>query len=132
MLIMSIKGNTITAASLPRDTGRVPRPASMGGGTFPGKANSILHQLQAGTTLDGALDKFDQVIENIAHIEIDYHALIWFNGFTTLVDKIDPVNVNSTRVSGTASTLTTRMARTASISRSGTAMPLYAWDTARE
>jgi anionic cell wall polymer biosynthesis LytR-Cps2A-Psr (LCP) family protein len=97
MLIMSIKGNTITAASLPRDTGRVPRPASMGGGTFSGKANSILHQLQAGTTLDGALNKFDQVIENLAQIEVDYHALIWFNGFTTLVDKIDPVSVNSTR-----------------------------------
>ena len=98
MLIMSVKGNTITAASLPRDTGRVPRPASMGGGTFPGKANSILHQLQSGTTLDGALNKFDQVIENVAQIEIDYHALIWFNGFTTLVDKVDPINVNSERV----------------------------------
>ncbi len=97
MLIMSIKGNTITAASLPRDTGRVPRPASMGGGTFLGKANSILHQLQSGTTLDGALGKFDQVIENLAQIEVDYHALIWFNGFTTLVDKIDPIIVNSTR-----------------------------------
>jgi anionic cell wall polymer biosynthesis LytR-Cps2A-Psr (LCP) family protein len=97
MLIMSVKGNTITAASLPRDTGRVPRPASMGGGTFPGKANTILHQLMSGTTLDGALNKFDQVIENLAQIEVDYHALIWFNGFTTLVDKVDPINVNSTR-----------------------------------
>jgi anionic cell wall polymer biosynthesis LytR-Cps2A-Psr (LCP) family protein len=98
MLIMSVKGSTITAASLPRDTARVPRPASMGGGIFPGKANTILHQLMAGTTLDGALNKFDQVIENLLLIEVDYHALIWFNGFTTLVDKIDPVNVNSDRV----------------------------------
>ncbi len=32
MMLMSIKGNTITSASIPRDTGRVPRPASMGGG----------------------------------------------------------------------------------------------------
>jgi len=97
MLIMSVKGNTITAASLPRDTARVPRPASMGGGTFPGKANSILKQLLAGTTVDGALNKFDLVIENLLNIEVDYHALIWFNGFTTLVDKIDPINVNSER-----------------------------------
>jgi anionic cell wall polymer biosynthesis LytR-Cps2A-Psr (LCP) family protein len=96
-MIMSIKGNTITAASLPRDTGRVPRPASMGGGTFSGKANTILRQLMAGTTLDAALDKFDRVIENLLNIEVDYHALIWFNGFTTLVDKIDPITVNSTR-----------------------------------
>jgi len=97
MLIMSVKGNTITAASLPRDTARVPRPASMGGGTFPGKANTILRQLTAGTTLDGAFSKFDQVIENLLNIEVDYHALIWFNGFTTLVDKVEPIIVNSER-----------------------------------
>lgn len=97
MMIMSVKGSTITSASLPRDTARIPRPASMGGGTFSGKANGILRQLISGTTLDGALAKFEIVIENLAQIEIDYHALIWFNGFTTLVGKVDPIIVNVTR-----------------------------------
>lgn len=98
MLIMSVKGNTITSASLPRDTGRVPRPASMGGGTFSGKANGILRQLVNSTgALNSGLDAFERVIENIAQIEIDYNALIWFNGFTTLVGKVDPITVNITR-----------------------------------
>lgn len=97
MMIMSIKGNTITSASLPRDTGRVPRPAWLGGGVFSGKANGILKQLMNGRTLDGALDTFERVMEDLLGIEIDYHALIWFDGFTTLVSKIDPINVNSER-----------------------------------
>jgi len=97
MMIISVKGSTITAASLPRDTARVPRPASMGGGTFSGKANGILRQLLPGNTLNVAMDKFDTVIENLLQIEIDYHALVWFNGFTTLVDKVDPIMVDSTR-----------------------------------
>lgn len=97
MMIMSIKGNTITSASLPRDTGRVPRPAWLGGGVFSGKANGILKQLMSGTTLDNGLAKFERVIEDLLGIEIDYHALIWFDGFTTLVSKIDPITVNSER-----------------------------------
>lgn len=98
ILLMSIKGNTITSASVPRDTGRVPRPASMGGGTFSGKVNGILRQLvNSAGNLNTGLSNFEKVIENVAQIEIDYHALIWFNGFTTLVGKIDPITVNITR-----------------------------------
>ena len=66
----------------------------MGGGVFPGKANGILHQLLSGTNLDGALAKFEIVFENLLQIEVDYRALVWFNGFTTLVNTIDPINVN--------------------------------------
>lgn len=97
MMIVSVKGNTITAASLPRDTGRVPRPPSMGGGTFPGRANGLLRLLMSGTNLDGALAKFEQVIEYIAQIEVDYSALVWFDGFTTLVGKVDPITVKIER-----------------------------------
>ncbi|MGI8929542.1 MAG: LCP family protein [Candidatus Limnocylindrales bacterium] len=98
IMLMSIKGNTITSASVPRDTGRVPRPASMGGGTFSGKVNGILRQLVSSTgSLNGGLAAFERVIESVAQIEIDYHALIWFDGFTTLVGKIDPITVNITR-----------------------------------
>lgn len=97
MMIISVKGNTITAASLPRDTGRVPRPPSMGGGIFPGRANGLLRALMSGTNLDGALIKFEQVIEYIAQIEIDYSALVWFGGFTTLVGKVDPITVKIDR-----------------------------------
>lgn len=97
MLIMSVKGNTISAASLPRDTGRIPNPA---GGTFSGKANGILRLLinQSGGNVQVGLDKFEVVIEKLlGGIEIDYRALIWFSGFTTLVDKIDPVTLNINR-----------------------------------
>jgi hypothetical protein len=96
MLIMSVKGTTINAASLPRDTGRVPKPE---GGTFSGKANGILRQRinEANGNVEQGLDKFEKDLEWLFGIEIDYHALIWFSGFTTLVDKIDPVMVNSGR-----------------------------------
>lgn len=96
ILIMSVKGNTISAASIPRDTARIPNPS---GGTFSGRVNGILRQLlNQGSSLDEALARFEVVIESLlGGIEIDYHALIWFGGFTTLVSKIDPVTVNSNR-----------------------------------
>lgn len=98
IMLMSIKGNTITSASIPRDTARIPRPASMGGGTFSGRVNGILRQLRGtSTSLDQALAKFEVVIEKLLQIEIDYNALIWFNGFTSLVGKVDPITVNITR-----------------------------------
>jgi len=97
MMVISVKGNTVTAASIPRDTALLPRPASMGGGVFPGKANTVLRQLLSGSSLEGALSKFEFVIEDLLRIEIDYWALIWFNGFTTLIDKVDPITVNINR-----------------------------------
>lgn len=93
IMIVSLKGKSISAASIPRDTARIPNP--FGGGVFPGKINSILHQLRTGSaSLDQALDRFEVVIENVIQQEIDYHALLWFDGFTTLVGKIDPISVN--------------------------------------
>ena len=85
-MVVSIKGGSISAASIPRDTARIPNPA---GGTFKGRVNAILKKfVKAGYTRDQALDKFEVVIENLLNIEIDYHALVWFGGFTTLVGKI--------------------------------------------
>ncbi len=95
IMVMSLKGNTITAASIPRDTGRIPVPASMGGGMFSGRVNGILKILRGRTTsLDAALNDFERVIENLLRIQIDYHAIVWFDGFTTLVSKVDPVTLN--------------------------------------
>ncbi len=88
IMVVSVKGSTISAASIPRDTKRMPNPFQ--GGTY-GKVNSILRYLHNtnGRDLTVALDKFEIVIENALGIEIDYHALIWFAGFTTLVDQVD-------------------------------------------
>ncbi len=87
VMVMSLKGDEISAASIPRDTKRLPNP---GGGTL-GKVNSILRDLYVanGSNLDGALDEFEVVVEKVLQIEIDYHALVWFDGFTELVDKVD-------------------------------------------
>ncbi|MEX2546819.1 MAG: LCP family protein [Chloroflexota bacterium] len=95
IMVVSLKGKSISAASIPRDTARIPIPASMGGGTFSGKVNGILRTLRnSSSSLDDALNKFERVIENLLRIEIDYRALVWFNGFTTLVGKVDPVTLN--------------------------------------
>jgi anionic cell wall polymer biosynthesis LytR-Cps2A-Psr (LCP) family protein len=93
IMIVSLKGKTISAASIPRDTGRIPNPFD--GGVFPGKVNSILHRLRTvSANFDQALDRFEVVIENVIQQEIDYHALLWFDGFSALVDKVEPVIVN--------------------------------------
>ena len=87
IMIMSVEGNSISAASIPRGTKRMPDPR---GGTW-GKVNSILASLYAsnGNNLSVALSEFEKVIEYNLGIEVDYHALIWFDGFTTLVNQVD-------------------------------------------
>jgi anionic cell wall polymer biosynthesis LytR-Cps2A-Psr (LCP) family protein len=87
VMVMSLKGTEISAASIPRDTKRIPD----GSGGIYGKVNSILRDFYVanGSNLDGALDSFEGVIEKTLGIEIDYHAAVWFDGFTTLVEKVD-------------------------------------------
>src|SRR5688500_3662864 len=71
IMIMSIKGDTISAASIPRDTARIPRP---GGGVFSGKVNGILRQLVSSEgSVSAGLVEFEKVIENLLQIQIDYH-----------------------------------------------------------
>jgi hypothetical protein len=88
VMVMSLKDGQISAASIPRDTKRMPNP--FGAGVF-GKVNSVLRDLYVAENndLDAALDDFEVVIEETMRIEIDYHALVWFDGFTTLVDEVD-------------------------------------------
>ena len=100
VMVMSLKGGEISAASIPRDTKRLPIPG--GGGAFYPKVNSILRYFYEGNghDLDKAMDSFDGVIEKTMGIEIDYHAAVWFDGFTTLVDQVDggtgiKVDINS-------------------------------------
>lgn len=91
IMVMSLRGNTISALSIPRDVARIPNPD---GGTFPGRVNTILKELSNGRSTKEALAKFEQVIESLLHIEIDYHALLKFDGFQALVGEIEPVSVN--------------------------------------
>jgi anionic cell wall polymer biosynthesis LytR-Cps2A-Psr (LCP) family protein len=96
IMIVSLKGKSISAASIPRDTSRIPNRFS--GGYFPGKVNTILRQLQgAGGGVEDSLSKFELVMEDTLDIEIDYRVVMWFTGFTTLVSEIDPVTVNIER-----------------------------------
>ena len=96
MMIASIDDNkVITTASIPRDTARIPLPASLGGGTYKGKINGMVKSfINAGSSRDVALDKFETVIENLLQIQIDYRVVLWFGGMTTLVAEIDPISVN--------------------------------------
>ena len=91
IMIMSIKNGVISAASIPRDTARIANPD---GGTFSDRINAILKLLKVGRTLDEALAKFEIVIEKLLQIEIDYYALIKFDGFNALVDEVDPITVS--------------------------------------
>ncbi|MEX2546810.1 MAG: LCP family protein [Chloroflexota bacterium] len=106
IMIVSIENgtNAINAASIPRDTARILNPFTTANPTdyFSGRVNAILKQLKKGTTTAAALAKFEIVIEKLLGtpanpIEIDYHALITFNGFHALVDVVDPITVNITK-----------------------------------
>jgi len=101
VMVMSLKGNDISAASIPRDTKRMLIPG--GDGAYYPKINSILRMFYEsnGHDLDGAMGSFEKVVERTMGIEIDYHATVWFDGFTTLVDQVDngtgiTVNVGKT------------------------------------
>ena len=94
IMIVSIKGNTISAASIPRDTLHIANPD---GGTFSGRANAILETLARGRTVDEALAKFEVVIEQLLQIEVDYYAMVKFAGFDNLVRQVQPVTVDISR-----------------------------------
>ena len=88
VMVMSLKDGEISAASIPRDTKRIPNP--FGDGNL-GKVNSVLRDIYVsnGDDLDKAMGTFETVIEKTMQIEIDYHALVWFDGFDELVDQVD-------------------------------------------
>lgn len=95
IMVMSVKNGIISAASIPRDTARIPNPA---GGTFKGKVNGIVRQfVRGGSSLTQALAKFTGVVESVLQIEIDYYVMITFKGFEKLVDVVDPIYVDNAR-----------------------------------
>ena len=94
IMVASLRGNSISVLSIPRDTARIPNPD---GGTFSGRVNAILKQLVQGHSLEQGLASFERVIENLLQIEIDYYALVKFDGFQRLVEEIEPVSVDITR-----------------------------------
>ncbi len=91
IMVASLRGSTISVLSIPRDTARIPNPD---GGTFSGKINSILRELRRALPPEQAMAKFEEVIEHLLQIEIDYHALIKFDGFQHFVEEIEPVSVD--------------------------------------
>jgi LytR_cpsA_psr family len=95
LMIVSVKGSTMTAASFPRDTARIPNPFTANANDyFRGKINTILKQLKQTRTTEQALDDFEYVIEKLlGNIEIDFHVMITMEGFQNLFDQVDPIKV---------------------------------------
>jgi anionic cell wall polymer biosynthesis LytR-Cps2A-Psr (LCP) family protein len=91
MIVMSINTNNgqISAASIPRDTARVPLAPALGGGTFTNKINGMLKwfKKQSGGSRAAGMEKLRVEIEYLLATPIDYVAYIRFGGFDTLVDE---------------------------------------------
>lgn len=87
IMVFSIRGNSISIASIPRDTARIPNPD---GGTYSARVNALFRQLGA--------NEFVRVMENLLGIEIDHYALVTFFGFHALVDEYDPVTMRTREV----------------------------------
>jgi anionic cell wall polymer biosynthesis LytR-Cps2A-Psr (LCP) family protein len=90
IMLFSVKGNSISIASIPRDTARIPNPS---GGTYSARVNALFRQLGA--------NEFMRVLEHTLGIEIDHYALVTFFGFHALVDEYDPVTINTRQVRDT-------------------------------
>ena len=90
IMIMSLKGNQISVASIPRDTSRILNYLTAApNDKFKGRINTIARQV--------GLANFVIVIEKLLNIQIDYYALVSFSGFEALVNVVDPINVNISR-----------------------------------
>lgn len=91
ILIMSINTNNkmISAASIPRDTARVPLAPALGGGVFTNKINGMLKffKKKSGGSRAAGMEKLRIQIEYLIATPIDYVAYIRFDGFDTLVDE---------------------------------------------
>lgn len=91
LLVMSINPNNgqISAASIPRDTARVPLAPSLGGGIFSNKINGMLKwfKKQSGGSRAAGMEKLRVEIEYLLATPIDYVAYIRFDGFDALVDE---------------------------------------------
>ena len=96
IMVVSLKNNVVRAASIPRDTARIPNPFTQANSTdtYTGRVNTILKTLKSGDTVEHALTEFEFVIEELLQIKIDYHALITFAGFHAMVDVIDPISID--------------------------------------
>ncbi len=90
IMIVSVRGNTISAVSMPRDMARIPNP---NGGTYSARVNALYRQLGA--------NEFVRVMEHVLQIEIDYYALTTFIGFHALVDEVDPITMRTREVRDT-------------------------------
>ena len=94
IMVMSINTNNkqISAASIPRDTARVPLAPALGGGVFTSKINGMLKwfKKQSGLTGNAAraagMEKLRIEIEYLIATPIDYDAYNRFDCFATLVD----------------------------------------------
>lgn len=100
IMVWSINTNNkmISAASIPRDTARVPLAPSLGGGIFTNKINGMLKwfKKQSGGSRAAGMEKLRVEIEYLIDTPIDYVAYIRFDGFDALVDEAGGIETSIT------------------------------------
>jgi anionic cell wall polymer biosynthesis LytR-Cps2A-Psr (LCP) family protein len=97
IIVISINPKTkqVAAVSVPRDIARLQRPASLGGGTFAGRVNTIFSYYNSSLKNRlAALDRLRQIIAFNLQVEIDYSALIRMTAFEKLIDNIGGITAN--------------------------------------
>lgn len=98
ILVMSINTATkvISAASIPRDTARVPVAPALGGGIFKSKINGMLKffKKKSNGSRAAGLEKLRIEIQYLLATPIDYVAYIRFDGFDALVDEAGGISTS--------------------------------------
>ena len=98
VMVVTINPRTREAAalSIPRDVANFPLP---NGTRFKDRINALLKYyrrqsgLKGSASMQAALPLVQKAIANLLKIEIDYHALVRFDGVEALVDEVDGVTV---------------------------------------
>jgi LCP family protein required for cell wall assembly len=89
IIVVTYNYNTkdITMISVPRDTGVEIEGAE---GTWYGKINSVY----AYSTSENKLDSLKSTVEEVTGIEIQYYAMVNYEGFVEIIDTLGGINVN--------------------------------------
>lgn len=97
IMVLTINRSTgkMAAASLPRDLAYLPMPPSLGGGTYSGRINSLLGKYKAQYGRNGALLKMRDVVAHLLGVEIDYVAILRFEGFERMMGELGSIRVTT-------------------------------------
>jgi LCP family protein required for cell wall assembly len=94
IMVITINRTTgkMAAASIPRDMSYIPLP---NGTTWSGRINALFQRYISSKGRAGAADEMRKIVAHLLQVEIDYVAVMRFNGFNNMMDELGGVRVTT-------------------------------------